>query len=109
MKCLDKKRIKMKQGETLALNERIMLSLVSTGVSWAGRPSGQPLALAPWAVPQLTSPRPVPCQDCPFIVCMSYAFHTPDKLSFILDLMNGECVFRPREHWGECGGDRGGR
>ncbi|ETE69795.1 hypothetical protein E2320_020691 [Naja naja] len=58
MKCLDKKRIKMKQGETLALNERIMLSLVSTG-------------------------------DCPFIVCMSYAFQTPDKLSFILDLMNG--------------------
>lgn len=50
MKCLDKKRIKMKQGETLALNERIMLSLVSTG------------------------------QDCPFIVCMTYAFHTPDKL-----------------------------
>lgn len=35
MKCLDKKRIKMKQGETLALNERIMLSLVSTGVSLA--------------------------------------------------------------------------
>lgn len=33
MKCLDKKRIKMKQGETLALNERLMLSLVSTGVS----------------------------------------------------------------------------
>ncbi|XP_014221699.1 G protein-coupled receptor kinase 1 isoform X2 [Trichogramma pretiosum] len=59
MKCLDKKRIKMKQGETLALNERIMLSLVSTGV------------------------------DCPFIVCMTYAFHTPDKLCFILDLMNG--------------------
>ncbi|ELW66478.1 Beta-adrenergic receptor kinase 2 [Tupaia chinensis] len=48
----------MKQGETLALNERIMLSLVSTG-------------------------------DCPFIVCMTYAFHTPDKLCFILDLMNG--------------------
>ncbi|KAK6021342.1 kinase domain protein [Ostertagia ostertagi] len=59
MKCLDKKRIKMKQGETLALNERIMLSLVSTG------------------------------QDCPFIVCMTYAFQTPDKLCFILDLMNG--------------------
>ena len=38
MKCLDKKRIKMKQGETLALNERIMLSLVSTGVS--GSPPG---------------------------------------------------------------------
>ena len=54
MKCLDKKRIKMKQGETLALNERIMLSLVSTG------------------------------QDCPFIVCMTYAFHTQDKLCFIL-------------------------
>ena len=59
MKCLDKKRIKMKQGETLALNERIMLSMVSIG------------------------------QDCPFIVCMTYAFHTPDKLCFILDLMNG--------------------
>ncbi|XP_021960847.1 G protein-coupled receptor kinase 1 isoform X2 [Folsomia candida] len=59
MKCLDKKRIKMKQGETLALNERIMLSLVSTGA------------------------------DCPFIVCMTYAFHTTDKLCFILDLMNG--------------------
>lgn len=37
MKCLDKKRIKMKQGETLALNERIMLSLVSTGVSWEAK------------------------------------------------------------------------
>lgn len=37
MKCLDKKRIKMKQGETLALNERIMLSLVSTGVSYNSR------------------------------------------------------------------------
>lgn len=59
MKCLDKKRIKMKQGETLALNERTMLSAVSTGA------------------------------DCPFIVCMTYAFHTPDKLCFILDLMNG--------------------
>ncbi|XP_013781792.2 G protein-coupled receptor kinase 1-like [Limulus polyphemus] len=59
MKCLDKKRIKMKQGETLALNERIMLSLVSTGAA------------------------------CPFIVCMTYAFQTPDKLCFILDLMNG--------------------
>lgn len=35
MKCLDKKRIKMKQGETLALNERLMLSLVSTGVSFS--------------------------------------------------------------------------
>ncbi|KAL5288004.1 ADRBK2 family protein [Megaselia abdita] len=59
MKCLDKKRIKMKQGEQLALNERAMLQLVSTGA------------------------------DCPFIVCMTYAFHTPDKLCFILDLMNG--------------------
>lgn len=27
--------------------------------------------------------------DCPFIVCMTYAFHTADKLCFILDLMNG--------------------
>ncbi|EDX15255.1 GD17695 [Drosophila simulans] len=59
MKCLDKKRIKMKQGEMLALNERNMLQAVSTGI------------------------------DCPFIVCMTYAFHTPDKLCFILDLMNG--------------------
>lgn len=59
MKCLDKKRIKLKQGETLALNERIMLSLVSTG------------------------------EDCPFIVCMTYAFQTADKLCFILELMNG--------------------
>lgn len=33
MKCLDKKRIKMKQGEMLALNERNMLQAVSTGVS----------------------------------------------------------------------------
>lgn len=32
MKCLDKKRIKMKQGEMLALNERNMLQAVSTGV-----------------------------------------------------------------------------
>lgn len=30
-----------------------------------------------------------PQVDCPFIVCMTYAFHTPDKLCFILDLMNG--------------------
>lgn len=59
MKCLDKKRIKMKQGEMLALNERIMLSLVSTG------------------------------EDCPFIVNMTYAFQTPEKLYFVLDLMNG--------------------
>lgn len=41
MKCLDKKRIKMKQGETLALNERIMLSLVSTGVR--GHRAGTPV------------------------------------------------------------------
>ena len=25
----------------------------------------------------------------PFIVCMTYAFQTPDKLCFVLDLMNG--------------------
>lgn len=55
LKSLDKKRIKLKQGETLALNERIMLSMVNN----------------------------------PFIVCMTYSFHTPDKLCFILDLMNG--------------------
>lgn len=72
MKCLDKKRIKMKQGETLALNERIMLSLVSTGVRLL-----------------LSSGRDDLQQDCPFIVCMTYAFQSPDKLCFILDLMNG--------------------
>ena len=33
MKCLDKKRIKMKQGESLALNERSMLSSVSSEVN----------------------------------------------------------------------------
>ena len=33
MKCLDKKRIKLKQGEALALNERVMLSAVSNEVS----------------------------------------------------------------------------
>ena len=27
--------------------------------------------------------------DCPFIVCMTYAFQTADKLCFVLDLMNG--------------------
>ena len=45
MKCLDKKRIKMKQGETLALNERIMLSLVSTGVSGYRLSSFHPVVL----------------------------------------------------------------
>lgn len=34
-------------------------------------------------------------QDCPFIVCMTYAFHTPDKLCFILDLMNGKATCAP--------------
>ncbi|KAM3171944.1 Beta-adrenergic receptor kinase 2 [Hymenolepis weldensis] len=28
-------------------------------------------------------------EGCPFIVCMTYAFQTPEKLCFILDLMNG--------------------
>jgi len=55
MKCLYKKRIKLKKGETLALNERCMLQRV----------------------------------DSPFIVCISYAFQSVDKLCFILDLMNG--------------------
>jgi beta-adrenergic-receptor kinase len=32
MKCLDKKRIKLKHGQSLALNERTMLSSVSHGV-----------------------------------------------------------------------------
>lgn len=33
MKCLDKKRIKLKGGESLAMNERNMLAAVSSGVS----------------------------------------------------------------------------
>ena len=68
MKCLDKKRIKMKQGESLALNERMMLSSVSSE------------------------------DGSPFIVCMSYAFHTADKLCFILDLMNGKHL-KQFEEW----------
>lgn len=28
----------------------------------------------------------------PFIVCMTYAFQTPDKLCFVLDLMNGRLL-----------------
>ena len=27
--------------------------------------------------------------NSPFIVCMTYAFQTPEKLCFVLDLMNG--------------------
>ena len=27
--------------------------------------------------------------DCPFIVCMTYAFVTQDRVCFVLDLMNG--------------------
>lgn len=55
MKCLDKKRIKMKQGETLALNERIMLSLVSTGVS---RLAKRPIVTPTLASASLCSPSP---------------------------------------------------
>jgi hypothetical protein len=57
MKCLDKKRIKMKQGETLALNERIMLSLVSTGVSQVAR-RGPQSTLWPGSLGSLCSPTP---------------------------------------------------
>jgi len=91
MKCLDKKRIKMKQGETLALNERIMLSLVSTGVrDFFSFVKNDVFAFnrgnddTTWHNKALSSQ-----VDCPFIVCMTYAFHTADKLCFILDLMNG--------------------
>jgi beta-adrenergic-receptor kinase len=35
-------------------------------------------------------------EGCPFIVCMTYAFHTADKLCFILDLMNGRKIFFSR-------------
>lgn len=86
MKCLDKKRIKMKQGETLALNERIMLSLVSTGVRDVYT-SGVTILILNKTCFSFCY---LSLQDCPFIVCMTYAFHTPDKLCFILDLMNGE-------------------
>ncbi|CAK8679092.1 unnamed protein product [Clavelina lepadiformis] len=55
MKCLDKKRIKMKQGESLSLNERHMLQMV----------------------------------DSPFVVCISYAFQSPERLHLVLDLMIG--------------------
>lgn len=89
MKCLDKKRIKMKQGETLALNERIMLSLVSTGVSDAYT-SGVTILDLHINTAVFLILLSLFLQDCPFIVCMTYAFHTPDKLCFILDLMNGE-------------------
>lgn len=84
MKCLDKKRIKMKQGETLALNERTMLSLVSTGVNLIIFFFKLKLFFKLFFF--LFNFIKV---DCPFIVCMTYAFHTPDKLCFILDLMNG--------------------
>lgn len=59
MKCLDIKRIRLKAGEQLAMNERKMLQAVSEGA------------------------------DCPFIVCMTYAFVTQDRVCFVLDLMNG--------------------
>jgi beta-adrenergic-receptor kinase len=59
MKCLDIKRIRLKSGEQLAMNERKMLQAVSEGA------------------------------DCPFIVCMTYAFVTADRVCFVLDLMNG--------------------
>ena len=58
MKCLDKKRIKMKQGETLALNERIMLSLVSTGVS--GQPAPRAASGPGPGQPPLTPSPPPP-------------------------------------------------
>ena len=41
----------------------------------------------PWAMIELIL---FPQDGSPFIVCMTYAFQTPDKLCFILDLMNGE-------------------
>jgi hypothetical protein len=56
MKLLDKKRIKVKKGEYLAVNERNMLAKVNS----------------------------------PFVVNLYYAFQTPEKLCFILDLMNGD-------------------
>ena len=94
MKCLDKKRIKMKQGETLALNERIMLSLVSTGVCV--------YHYLFFSLPAffMASSFVVKEEGCPFIVCMAYAFHTTDKLCFILDLMNGKQTFFKKKEKG---------
>ena len=40
MKCLDKKRIKMKHGEALALNERHMLQMVSPNIHHTRRGVG---------------------------------------------------------------------
>lgn len=75
MKCLDKKRIKMKQGETLALNERIMLSLVSTGVSQAGRPATR-AASGPGTLGSLCSPPLRPSALPPRTAHSSSACHT---------------------------------
>ena len=93
MKLLDKKRIKLKKGEALALNERNMLARVGSqpvcvclsvclSVCLASRPLICPLAA--------TLPTPSLLQvNSPFVVNLYYAFQTPDKLCFILDLMNG--------------------
>lgn len=56
------------------------------GCDGGGGRLGQPLLTAVWGEHLAFAP----LQDCPFIVCMTYAFHTPDKLCFILDLMNGK-------------------
>ncbi len=91
------------------LNERIMLSLVSTGVRishafffntkiritftkqnhvivWDSRSCSN---INCFVLFSLSSSYKLEQADCPFIVCMTYAFHTTDKLCFILDLMNG--------------------
>jgi beta-adrenergic-receptor kinase len=55
MKCLDKKRLKLRKGEAGPINERNMLAMVNN----------------------------------PFVVCMTYAFQTTDRICLVLDLMNG--------------------
>lgn len=75
LKLLDKKRIKAKKGEILAVNERNMLAKVLSLINLAGC-----IISVCDRVLQISSP---------FVVNLYYAFQTSDKLCFILDLMNG--------------------
>lgn len=75
MKCLNKKRLKLRKGESGAVNESNMLALVClliTVVVFS--------FVSVWCV-QVNNP---------FIVCMTYAFQTPGNLCLVLDLMNGK-------------------
>lgn len=50
---------------------------------------GAPLFHASLVMRYLMNPLLCLQEGCPFIVCMTYAFQTTEKLCFILDLMNG--------------------